>query len=466
MKTIRIASGISALIMSLLASPSALAGGFMLQEQSQVEIGRAFSGAAAAADDPSTIFYNPAGMTELEGIRISTGATLLFVDSKQTDLGSNVSRTTSGLFITNTNVTPIGGSDGGNPFAPVVPVPTTYASMHVGDSNVWLGFGLSAPFGLKLRYDDDFFGRYDSTYSNLLTLNAQPSIAYKLSDSLSIGGGIDIQYAKATLTNALPSSNLLTPISTPTDRLSELSGDDISLGWNAGVLVKLKNGTRFGLHYRSGITHQLKGESKVSTFSGATLLGSSSLPVRAPLRLPDSITASLSLPLDTRTRFMATGRHYNWSRFNDISVYLSEPVTLATVPVPVVLSPSSQPIAVKEFDYRDSWSLSFGIEHTLSKKLTVRAGGMFDRTPTNPALLSTRVPDGDRSWLTMGVSYKLSEHMTLNASYAHVFIDKQVMNRTDIVSGPNPSNPFTTVTTHSQSSGNVDMIATSVTARF
>jgi long-chain fatty acid transport protein len=145
----------------------------MLQEQSQVEIGRAFSGAAAAADDPSAIFYNPAAMTELPHMQISTGATALFIQSRQRDLGTT--RTGPGA----TPTQAVGGGNGGNPFAPVVPLPTSFASKQLSD-RVWLGAGLSAPFGLKLRYDPDFFGRYDSTYSNLLTLNGQLSLAYKV----------------------------------------------------------------------------------------------------------------------------------------------------------------------------------------------------------------------------------------------------------------------------------------------
>ena len=84
---------------------------------------------------------------------------------------------------------------------------------------------------------------------------------------------------------------------------------------------------------------------------------------------------------------------------------------------------------------------------------------MFDRTPTNPAFLSTRMPDGDRSWLSAGMSYRLSPHLSLNASYAHVFIEKQIMLRTDPFVG-------STVDNRLRSSGNVDMLATSVTARF
>lgn len=420
------------------AACDARAGGFMLQEQSQLEIGRAFSGGAAAADDPSTIFYNPAGMTELPGIQIATGATALFIDSHQRDLGSTISRPAVGPLAGSAVAAPISGGNGGNPFAPIVPVPTTYASTQIGQSRLWLGFGLSAPFGLKLRYAPDFVGRYNSTYSNLLTLNAQPSFAWRVNDSLSIGGGLDVQYADVTLEGAMPSSS-----SGGSDTKAKLSGDDIALGWNAGVLLKLDGGLRIGLHYRSQVKHDLKGKSELSGFSGALSGLNGSTPIRSPLTLPGSITASISFPLDSKTRFMATGRHYNWSVFDKLRVVFPNGT-----------------VSAKDYQYRDSWSLSAGLEHVRSDRLTLRAGAMFDRTPTNPAFLSTRVPDGDRSWLSTGMSYRLSPHLTLNASYAHVFIEKQTLVRTEAFFGP------VTVDNRLQSSGNVDMLATSVTARF
>lgn len=420
------------------AACDARAGGFMLQEQSQLEISRAFSGGAAAADDPSTIFYNPAGMTELPGIQIATGATALFIDSHQRDLGSTISRPAVGPLAGSAVATPISGGNGGNPFAPVVPVPTTYASTQIGKSRLWLGFGLSAPFGLKLRYAPDFVGRYNSTYSNMLTLNAQPSFAWRVNNSLSIGGGLDIQYADVTLEGAMPSA-----AAGGSDTKAKLSGDDIALGWNAGVLLKLDGGLRIGLHYRSQVKHDLKGKSELSGFSGALSGLNGSTPIRSPLTLPGSITASISFPLDSKTRFMATGRHYNWSVFDKLRVVFPNGT-----------------VSAKDYQYRDSWSLSAGLEHVRSDRLTLRAGAMFDRTPTNPAFLSTRVPDGDRSWLSTGLSYRLSPHLTLNASYAHVFIEKQTLVRTESFFGP------VAVDYRLQSSGNVDMLATSVTARF
>ena len=424
---------IAILLSSALAGASpALAGGFYLQEQSPLEIGRAFSGGAASADDPSTIFYNPAGMTELEGVQISTGSTLLFIESAQTNQGS--SRTVAGQ----TGTVAISGGNGGNPFDKVVPIPAFYASAHIGDSPLWVGLGISAPFGLKLGYDSDFFGRYDSLDSKLTTYNIQPSAALKLSDAFAVGGGIDVQYADVTLTNALPNLSSSSP-----DGLYEVSGDDWSLGWNLGILAKAGK-ARFGLHYRSRVKHRLSGSQTLSGLLGALASSNGTQDVKSPLTVPDIVTASATLTVKPGTRLMATGRYYNWSVFQRIEII-----------------PEAGSSLVKEYRYKDSWSIALGAEHDLSDRLTLRAGAMFDKTPTNPDYLSTRVPDGDRTWATMGATYNLSEKFSVNMSYAHVFIEKQLMNRTDGFYGG-----AVNVTMLSRSSGNVDMLATSITARF
>lgn len=424
---------IAIILFSALAGASpAVAGGFYLQEQSPKEIGRAFSGGAAAADDPSIIVYNPAGMTELEGIQLSTGGTLLFIDSAQANRGS--ARTVAGQ----AGTVPIAGGDGGNPFHRVVPVPAFYASAHIGDSPLWLGLGISAPFGLKLGYEDDFFGRYDSLDSELKTYNIQPSVAVRLSDSFAVGGGIDVQYADVTLSNALPNLS-----STLSDGSYRVSGDDLSIGWNLGILAKAGK-ARFGLHYRSRVKHQLSGSQNVNGLLGALASGNGTQDIQSPLTLPDIVTASATLTVKPGTRLMATGRYYNWSVFQRLEI------------IPEASSP-----LIKELRYKDSWSISLGAEHDLSDRLTLRAGAMFDKTPTNPDYLSTRVPDGDRTWTTLGATYDVTENFSVNLSYAHVFIEKQLMDRTDGFYGG-----AVNATTLSQSSGNVDMVGTSITARF
>lgn len=410
----------------------ALAGGFYLQEQSPKETGRALSGGAAAADDPSTVYFNPAAMTQLPGIQMSAGSVMLFASSAQDNRGTN--RTVPGL----PGSVPVSGGSGGQPFDSLIPVPSFHATGQVTD-RLWLGLSVTAPFGLKLDYDPDFFGRYDSLHTDLKTYNVQPSFAYRISDSLSIGGGVDVQYAKVTLTNALPN---LSPLDA--DGMSRVKGDDLSLGWNAGLFYT--NGvTNVGVHYRSGIDHHIEGSSTLSGLLGSLSAVNGTTPASSALRLPDIATVSMMHRLTPRARAMLTARWYNWSVFRDISIT------------------SGTGTSVKELEYRDSFSVSAGGEYDVSPALTLRAGTMFDRTPTNPQYQSTRVPDGDRVWLSGGASWIVSSALTVNLSYAHNFIEQATVIRPDRFYSGSAS---VTATTLSRVSGNVDQIAASVTARF
>lgn len=413
----------------------ALAGGFYLQEQSPKETGRALSGAGAAADDPSAIYFNPAAMTELSGIQVSGGAVALFATAQQENQGSN--RSVPGF----PGVTvPVTGNSGGNPFSKVIPVPSFYVTGQVTE-RLWLGAGVNAPFGLKLTYDDGFFGRYDSIHTDLKTYNVQGSAAYKLDDHFSIGGGVDVQYVKVTLTNALPQ---LSPL-IASDGLAEVKGKDWTVGWHAGLFYT--NGdTNIGLSYRSGIDHRLTGTQTISGLQSLLAAQNGSSDASAPLNLPDIVTVGFMHRLTPRLRALISARWYNWSVLKSIAIT------------------AAGRTSVKELDYKDSYSVSLGGEYDVSPALTLRAGTMFDRTPTNPQFLTTRVPDGDRAWLSAGATYNVSSGLALNLSYAHNFVEQATIIRPDAYYGGTAA--ATTVTTRSRTSGNADQIAASVTARF
>ncbi|HKX77918.1 MAG TPA: outer membrane protein transport protein [Novosphingobium sp.] len=424
----------SLLLAGMMAVPlPALAGGFYLQEQSPKETGRALSGGAAAADDPSTVYFNPAGMTQLPGIQTSAGAVLLFPSTQQKNRGTTRTPPPSGPFSVPVTL-PVTGGSGGDPFDSMTPVPSFYATAQLTD-RLWLGLAVAAPFGLKLDYDADFFGRYDSLHTDLKTYNVQPSAAYRLTDALSVGGGVDLQYAKVTLTNALPN---LSPAAA--DGLARIKGDDLSIGWNAGLFYT-SGGTNWGIHYRSGMKHRIEGSATLSHLSGPLQLFNGTTHATAPLNLPDIVTVSMTRRLTPQARAMLTARWYNWSVFQDISIT------------------SGTGTSVKELHYRDSYSVSAGGEYDVSRALTLRAGTMFDRTPTNPQYLTTRVPDGDRVWLSGGATWNMASALALNLSYAHNFVGKANLIRTE-------NSLLTTITTRSLTSGNADQIAASVTARF
>lgn len=417
----------------LAAAAPAHAGGFYLQEQSPTAVGRAFAGEAAIADNAATIFFNPAGMTRLPGVNTDFGLHILGIDSRQQDLGST--RNFPGGF-----TAPAGGGSGGNPFDQPVWVPSGYISAQLTD-RLWVGLGLSSPFGLVVVYDEGWFGRYDSIKSDLKAYNLQPSIAYKVNDWLSVGGGVDLQYAAARLTSALP--NLAPGVP---DGLLEIEGDDISIGWNIGVLADL-GFARLGAHYRSGIDHRLKGTARFNSLAGPLAARNGTVPGVAPIALPDIVRASAVVPIG-RARLLGGVTWTNWSRFQRITVE----------------DPSGTVFIESEQGYRDTWSFNGGAEYDLSPRATVRAGVMFDETPTVDAFRTTRVPDGDRTWLSAGLTWHASTKLAVNASYAHVFVASANVTRTDPVYVGTPAE--TLVTTRSRNSGNVDQFAASVSYRF
>lgn len=421
-------------LVSFLAGP-ALAGGFYLPEQSPASVGRAFSGEAAIANDASTIAFNPAGMTKLGKLTFTNGAHAIFIDNGQSDRGTTRTLTATG------DTTATGGGDGGNPFARVVPLPAAYGAMRVGDSPLWLGMGVTAPFGLKVVYEPDWFGRYDSITSDLKTFNVQPSAAYALSDRFSIGVGANIQYIEAKLTNALPN-----PGAPASDGLLSVKGDDVSFGWNAGVLADLGD-VRLGAHYRSRIEHRLSGTLTVSGLQGGLAAGNGRQRMHAPVNLPDIAMASIVLGARGPSRLMASASWYNWSVFKEIRIV-----------------PAAGAARVSPQNYKDTWSASIGAEHDLRPGLTLRGGLMRDGGPTQDGFRTTRVAGGDRSWMTAGASIALTGHMTMDLAYAHVFVKDALVNRTDTFFADTSAETVTT--TRSRDRTDIDMLALAVTARF
>lgn len=422
--------------LAVCAAPAPLlASAFALREASPGSIGRAFAGEGAIADSAATIWYNPAGMTQLSGFTATVGGHLLFINSRQFERGST--RTVPGL----PAPVPTGGPDGGNPFNPVVFIPTAYGTLQLTD-RLTVGIGVNAPFGLRVDYADGWFGRYDSLRSELTTYNVQPSLAWKLSDAVSIGGGISIQYIEAELTNALPN---LSPLLA--DGLARVQGDDISLGWNIGLLFG-SGPARVGVHYRSRVQHELKGSFETSGLLGPLAGANRRVDARAPITLPDSLSVSASVKPAPDVRLLGTVEWTNWSLFDAIRVR----------------DANGGAISTSEQDYRDSWSIHVGGEYDVSDTWTLRAGVATDATPTVDAWRSSRVPDGNRTWLTTGASMRLNAGMELRVSYAHVFVSEKSLDRTDSFYEGTPAAVDTRI--RSLNRGNVDMLGADVTVRF
>lgn len=384
------------------ASGTAGASGFYLTEQSVSSVGRATAGQAAVAGDASTVVSNPAGMTELGGAQVLAGVNVLLPKTSFRNRGS--SATTPG---TGGGALAYAGSSGGNPFGPEA-VPNAYAALPLplpGSDALWLGIGIASPFGLSLDYGSDWFGRYDSIESSLSTVDVALAVAYRIFHGVSIGGGLNVQSIDIRLTSAVPDTLAFAGPAPATDGRSVLKGDDVSLGFNAGVLFRPTPGTRIGIHYRSAITHTLKGRVSTSGLGGDLAGANGSADATADIRLPDIVSAGISQAVGSRLTLLGEVQWFNWSRFGEVRVRLKGDDGDGELILPQ--------------DYSDAWAFAVGGEYRASEHLDLRAGFRYETTPTSDRFRSTGVPEGNNYSAGIGLSYELIDGIAVDLAAFH-----------------------------------------------
>src|SRR3954464_11305419 len=212
---------------------SASAAGFALIEQSASGMGNAFAGAAATAEDPSTIFYNPAGMSKLQGMQVTIGAHAIDLSAKLSNSGSSISL---GAQAIGSQPGGDGGDAGGVAF-----VPNLYFVMPIGD-RFNFGIGINAPFGLVTEYDDNWIGRFQGIKSELKTYNINPALSFKVNDTFAIGAGVNYQHLDAKQRRAV-----LIPVPpAAVEGRAEVGGGGDAWGWHIGVLPRRAPSTKMG----------------------------------------------------------------------------------------------------------------------------------------------------------------------------------------------------------------------------
>lgn len=384
---------------ALLAMGSAhvAAGGFGIATQSGSGTGNAFAGGAAVADDASVVWSNPAGMTALPlGKHVTGAAHIIRPSFKYTDGGS------TGAFGSPPSSAANGGDGGDWAY-----IPNGFFSMDITPA-LRFGVALNAPFGLKTEYDVGWRGQLTAIKSDIKTVNIQPSIAYKINELVSIGAGVSYQRIEAELTSSanLAGTNLFT-----------LKAKDHSWGFNVGATIQPAQGTRIGLHYRSSIKYKLDG---TATFSTA---GVANGPASADLKVPDSASLSVLHQVTPQLELMGDVTWTKWSSVQELRVFTTNPLG---------------PVPVQTFAWSDTWRFGLGANYRLNSQWKLRTGVALDKTPTNDAFRTPRLPDQDRTWLSFGVQYKPFKQGTFEFGYAHEFVKNATVN------APPPAGAFAT----------------------
>ena len=372
----------------LFVANAAQSAGFYIQEQSVSGLGNAYAGQVAKPRDSSIVYYNPAAMTQLDGNGATFGVHIIAPSADLSDTG-----TTNGL----TSV----GPEAGNPYDPT-PVPNFSMAYEVIEDKLWLGVSAGAPFGLSNDYGKEWFGRYDSTDSDLAVHEAQPSFAYKVNDKLSVGGGINIQSVDVDLGSVI---NL-----GPTDLNSTLEGDDsLSVGYNVGLLYQPLESTVLGVHYRSSVKHQLDGD--VAIDNNGTFV--SGYEAAAKLALPDILQLGVDHKINDKWSVQAGATWFGWNSFDEIRVIDKAGVQADSVTVQ---------------NYQTTWAFAVGAEYILDDKWTLRAGYQFDETPTTDLYRTSRTPDGDRQWFAAGATYEINDKLSLDLAAVYIDVAEEDIN--------------------------------------
>lgn len=369
---------------------SASAAGFQLLEQNASGIGNAYAGSAAVADNASTVFYNPAGMTQLKGLQVSGGLTAVGTSFKYTNEGS----TSTGALANSGN-----GNDGGG----VGFIPNGYVSWEM-TKDLYLGLGVGAPFGLRTEYDDRWVGAAQSTYFDVKTYNINPSVAYRVNDKVSIGGGLNWQRIEADYRRLV---NVTTGSTSPL----KLTLEDDSWGWNVGALFTLTPDTKLGVSYRSKVKYQTTGKIAISG-----PVSSFSSDAKADITLPDVFILSLTQKLSDKWELLGDVSWTGWSSIPKVDIVRASATQNG-------LAPAGSIAQVLDTEFRDTWRVALGANYKLNSDWTLKGGIAYDQTPVKgSATRLVSLPDNDRTWFSAGAQWKASKAITVDIGAAYLYV--------------------------------------------
>lgn len=412
---------------------------FALQEQSGSGLGNAFAGGAAVAEDASTIYFNPAGMSRLSNIQIVGVGSLICPSAKFSDSGSQPAMFQA----------PGGtGGDAGD----CAVVPALYLAVPINAQ--WaFGLGINTPFGLKTEYDSNWIGRFQAVESKIETVNVNPALSYKFNDMFTLGAGASYQHIKATLTSQVnyaagiaqaaqqaAAGGLIPPAAVMpliaayagSESSANIDGNDNAWGWNIGFLFEPTKQTRIGAAYRSSIKYTINGTASFNNPGIPASLPASLVPVAAAvsgavngqlsngnisvaLKVPETANLSIFSQINDTWDLMADVQYTGWNSIQNLTVVRSTGVVLSNTPE----------------NFKSTWRESIGANYHYTNEWMFRGGLAFDQSPINNTDRTPRLPDGDRTWFSLGAQYKINPQWVLDFGYTFVYVKNPSINQNE-----------------------------------
>lgn len=391
----------------MLSQSHVFAAGFNLYEMGSKSM--ALAGAfSATADDASAIYFNPAGIAQLEGMHVYLGGTLLIPNVKFSGVspypGYGVEEETKDRLF----------------FPPGLYLTKQFSQKLVG------GVGLYAPFALATEWDDaeNFTGRYISQKAELRGIYVSPSVAYKVSDMISLGANLNVVYSAVELRRVQNQPFNGQVLDVANVKLDATNG--LAFGFDFGALIKPVPKVQLGFVYRSKVTNEYEGDAEFEQI----MTGDPALDAIVAQGLPtaadgsNEIGAASEIPFPAQTvgavKYMATDKlslefnlvFFAWSSFDELPITFSSEAEEGDVNTPED--------SVIEEEYEDAFQYRLGLEYKVTPELALRLGYVYDETPVPDESVSPFLPDNARNDYSFGIGYKLGD---LNIDVAYMFVD-------------------------------------------
>ncbi|QUJ68292.1 outer membrane protein transport protein [Photobacterium sp. GJ3] len=377
-------------VAAALTSLQAQSAGFQVAEHSASGLGRAFAGEAAIADNASVLARNPA-------------ASILF---KQRTLSGAISVVDPSIDVDSVDRDQIAKD-----VAPIGVVPAGYYIQPINDKLAF-GLGVFSNYGVTTDYDPNFHAGSLAGETSLITVNFNPSIAYRVNEQLSLGAGISAIFATAELNRHFGDLALAVPGAEPSDKTIKMEGDTWGFGWNIGALYELNDDNRFGLSYRSQTDLDFEGD--FTDFTGRiTGIPNNTVPGDLTVVLPAIAEFSGFHQLDNQWAVHYSVQWTQYSKFEELRATSNQ------------CNPGFNGNAglclLKEEDYDDTFRYAIGATYKVNPQWTIRGGYAFDEQAGKPTL---SIPDTDRNWFSAGATYNFNADLSLDIGLAYLIAEE------------------------------------------
>ncbi len=400
------------ILMLIFMSATAFASGFSIYEHGSkaTAMGGAF---IAQANDVTSVFYNPAGITSLDGTNFGLGVTIIMPEFAFTG--------------------PTGVSDQKTDAEKLVFFPPHFYVTHQFNEQWSAGFGIYSLFGLKSKWQEDWVGRELNVETGITTIFFNPVVAFKPIENLSIAAGASLVYGDVMIQyDNLVLGPVFPPNTPPVYVNSNLEGTTTGWGFNAAIKYNFTEQLAVGFHYRHNVKLNFDdGEATFSRTGNAQIDGFFPSPVKgkAEIELPNMIGAGISYDFSDQLTAEFDFMQLGWSSYDSLAVEFEQPVA------------GRRKISDAK-KYEDSYSLRFGLEYRLNESWSLRAGYLRDNHAVPDNYVEPTLPEGDRSLYSLGFGWR-SDAFSIDG-YAMMLTqdDRDITNSTkEILDDPNIPNP-------------------------